>query len=251
LTAIQNNNKPDDDKNRLGTEWQQYAGWDLIEDWDTLAPYCTLEQFLVGRASFWAAGLGSDRALWFFSSWRRYREPGYFDNPVYLAKPGAQAFVDKERAKRPPEPALATYSAFIEWLYQSGEPWQEWTLLRPDHHDLAAAAGIWLVDSLGLTPEQVVANRNTHHRAFSLDGLAALANVAMPEKFVMESPGLPVPCVDKSAKDYKVAGYLDWIKSLKYPDEPLALMDMLVVAGSGIGGFKHDSILYPSCKAPE
>jgi hypothetical protein len=107
-----------------------------------------------------------------------------------------------------------------------------------------AAAGVWLIDTLGLSPAQVIENYLTHWRAFSIGGLDSLADVAMPARFIRDTPLLPIACVAESAAKYGVSDYIPWGSGLPYPDEDLCLLDMMMAASSGIT--EGNGGLYPA-----
>jgi hypothetical protein len=224
----------------LAGDWAQYQDWDLMQDYPLISRYCSLEQFLIGRAC-WLARLCS-RSVAGYNFWQNYREPSWFTNSIYLSKPGSREFVAKERAGYPPAGALDSYASFLGWRYGLGVPWQE--SLDPRHHDLMAAAGIWLIDVLGLSPAQVIENYLTHWRAFSIGGLGSLADVTMPASFIRDTPALPVPAVAESAAKFGVSDYIPWGSGLPYPDEDLHLMDMMMAASSGIT--EGNGGLYPA-----
>ena len=94
----------------------EWAGWDLIQDAGAILPWCSMDQFVVGRAS-WVAWKYHGRMVDSYRYWKGHKEPDWYSNPVYLSKPGSIEAVAKERAKYPPASALESFAAFARWEY--------------------------------------------------------------------------------------------------------------------------------------
>ena len=200
----------------------EWAEWDLIQDSTAVLQHCSMDQFIVGRAS-WVAWDGAQRLLDDVRFWRGYQEPDWYASPVYLSKPGSLAWVEKQRSQYPPSDALESFSSFARWACQ-GEG-----QLR---NHFAIASGIWLVDTLGLSPQQVTANGLEHARAWRF-GFNELARVVGPQVMVTESPTIPLEGFP--------AG--DWVDR-STADAPVPVLDMLLACPSGIRA-AHGRI-YPS-----
>ena len=188
-----------------------WADWDLMQDSTAVLQHCSMDQFVVGRAS-WVAWDGAQRLLDSFRFWLTYTEPDWYSNAVYLSKPGSVEWVARERAKHPPKDALENFQSFARWSSMEGR--------SRDH--FAIACGIWLIDNLGLTADQVTANGLAHCRAWKFK-FDSLAMVTVPEAIALDAPSIPIP-------GFPVG---DWVDKPGI-ETPIAILDLLMACPSGI-----------------
>ena len=210
----------------LGGWGKEWADFDLIADSGAILPWCSMDAFIVGRAS-WVAWKHCKPMVDSYRYWSNHQEPDWFTNEAYLSKPGSIEAVAAERAKYPPASALESFAAFSRWEYSgNGEL----------HDHIAIASAVWLIDTLALPPQQVIDNGLSHARAWTF-GFNELACVVAPEAMVMESPlipleGFPVP--------------KPWAKRVA-KDGPMEVLSMLLVVASGIHR-DHGRGLFPTVK---
>ena len=207
----------------VSTEWSDF---DLIKDASSILDHCSMDHFVIGRAC-WVARKHAQRMIDNYRHWKyTHKEPDWFENPVYLSKPGSVAWVAKERAKYPPDWALKNFASFAKWSYQ-GEGKLE------DHTAIASA--VWLLDTLGLTVDQLIDNAVEHGRAWQF-GWEMLAKVTVPNVIDLTTPtmpvdGLPVP--------------KEWQKWLKKDGAPMEVLAMILCVKSGVSQH-HGRWLFPT-----
>ena len=210
----------------LGGWAGEWSDFDLIQDGPCILPWCSMDAFVVGRAS-WVAWKYHGRMVDSYRYWKGHKEPDWYSNPVYLSKPGSIEAVAKERAKYPPASALESFAAFSRWEYSgNGEL----------HDHIAIASAIWLIDTLALPPQQVISNALSHGGAWQW-GFDRLARVVAPDAMAYNSPTIPLPGFPVPKP---------WAKRV-VKDGPTEVLAMLLVVPSGIR-VDHGRGLFPTVK---
>lgn len=210
----------------LGGWAGEWAGWDLIQDGPCILPWCSMDQFVVGRAS-WVAWKHCKPLVDSYRYWKGHKEPDWFTSPIYLSKPGSVEWVEKQRATYPPASALESFSSFARWEYQGDGHL---------HDHIAIASAIWLIDVLALSPQQVIDNGLSHARAWTF-GFESLAHVVAPDTLVLTSPDIPLPGLPVPRP---------WAARVK-KDGPMEVLAALLVVASGIR-VDHGRSLFPTVK---
>jgi hypothetical protein len=249
--------------------WGDFEGFALLVD-PSWRPYCRLEQFLIGRASM--------AACW----WRsltdcynnlalKHREPDWWRNSAWRSKtPDWEQRIERERRLHCPPENRRSMVAFVEWLYDDNAPrtesYQPWAWCQPDvgsmyqwpdwrfhrqgllplAHALAIASAIWLVDDLGMKPEQVRSAASAHFCAFRWNDLSRLAQVQLPDR-----------PITSTSPQLRIAEMTTWAKAHDLPvDEDrsrqgagLELLELLMCVASGCGGPHGCELIFPSLEA--
>ena len=210
----------------LGGWGKEWSDFDLIADSGAILPWCSMDAFIVGRAS-WVAWKHCKPMVDSYRYWSNHQEPDWFTNEIYLSKPGSKEWVEKQRATYPPSDALESFAAFARWEYQ-GDGQLE--------HQIAIASAVWLIDTLALSPQQVIDNGVAYCRAWTF-GFNELARVVAPETMAYSSPDIPLPGFPVPAP---------WAKRVA-KDGPTEVLAVLLVAASGIR-VDHGRSLFPTVK---
>lgn len=249
----------------LGPGW--WDDWD--NDFDLLRdpswrPYCSLEQFLIGRASMLACLW---RLMYSYAYWSRHSDPYWWSHPVWRGKtPDWEKQVDRERRLHCPQENRGSMTSFVDWLYSSaprGEserPWEwcqpkvgslyHWPCWRfhmmgllPTVHALAVASACWLIDDLGMTPQQVQDSASKHVCAFKWRDLPRLAQVQRPNRpITSDSPKLRIAEMTTAAEARGIP--VDDERSRQ--GDGLELLELLMSVASGCGGPHGREMIFPS-----
>lgn len=215
LETIRESAKTSIDAGRwAGTEWAEF---ELIQDAPTILKYCSLDQFIVGRAAWGICNFdyGLRRLLDSYRFWTNYTEPDWFTNEVYLAKPGSIEVVAQRRAEYPPDWAMADFASFCRWEYQGDG--------RLSHH-VAIASAQWLLDN-GMTPEQIGEAGGAYLGAWRW-GFDRLATITPPEALDISESTAAIP-VEGLPLDKR------WAARVKV-EGPLPVLAILLCVASGL-----------------
>ena len=162
-------------------------------------------------------------------------------------------------------------AGFLDWLYHDNAPlpagdrpwewcqrgvgsayhWPSWEFhqrgLLPKTHALAKSAAIWLIDDLGLSPEQVWESASAHTCAFKWKDLPRLREVGPPPRPIASaSPKLRLAELEAWAQDHR----LPVKESPEAAMDGLELLDLLLCVPSGIDGPHGLERWFPSIAPP-
>lgn len=208
----------------LGVWAADWSDFDLIQDAAAVLQWCSMDQFVIGRAC-WVAWKYCKPMLDDYRYWSRHTEPDWYSNSVYLAKPGSIEAIAKTRSTYPPNSALENFQSFARWAYTGDGK-------LADH--VAIASAVWLIDILGMAPGVVTSNGLAHVRAWRF-GFEGLARVEVPDVMAYDSPTMPVAGLPVPKK------WQTWLKK----GEPMEVLAMLLCVRSGIRS-PHGRWLYPT-----
>ena len=250
--------------------WDDFSGdYALLAD-PSWRPYCDLDRFVVGRASM-LANLWAGRLVCGLHNWRLHQEPYWWTSPVWRNKTAnwEQQIESERRLYCPPE-NRQSMASFVNWLYgdrpkrEGDRPW-EWCQpdvgnqytwpdygfhrrgLLPLVHALAIASATWLIDDLGLQPEQVQASASLHLAAFRWRELSRLREVELPpHPIISNSPTLPIARLTTWARAHNLPVDAERVKA----GDRLELLELLLCVASGCGGPHGRERWFPALSVP-
>ncbi len=156
-------------------------------------------------------------------------------------------------------------AVFVDWLYsdapknESSEPWgwcqpdvgnpytwPGWEFhlrgLLPLIHSLAIAANCWLVDDLGMKPQQVKDAASAHYCAFKWRDLSRLREVEFPKRPIIgTSPKLRLADMAIAARRRNIPVGEQGVKA----GDGVELLKLLMSVSSGCGGPHGRGLLFP------
>lgn len=247
--------------------WDEFEGFALLAD-PSWRPYCSLDQFLVGRASTVARWW---RVLDSYASWHQKQEPNWWSSKAWQSKtPDWQGQIERQRRLFCPPENRKTMAGFLQWLYsdaprcwESEIPWlwcgpdvgsqYHWPGykfhqqgLLPVAHALVVASACWLVDDLGLKPQQVSDNASAHYCAFKWRDLSRLAQVQLPDRPITgTSPKLRIAEMTAWALAHDIPG--DEERSRQ--GDRLELLELLMCVASGCASPHGRELWFPALGA--
>jgi hypothetical protein len=226
--------------------------------------WCSLEQFLIGRAAsvaIWWRSLDS------FAYWSKHEPPYWWALPAWQRKtPDFQERIDSERRIFCPPDNRSSFRAFQHWLYSDAprcdsdrpENWcqpdiesytwpgyRHWRSGRlPVLHAFSVAACTWLIDDLQLAPAQVRESATNHFCGFRWD-LSMLAQVHPPGRAITgTSPTLHVAEMATWAKKHKIPVNKTQVKAA----DGIEILELLTSIPSGCEGRHNYEQYFPSIK---
>lgn len=206
-------------------DWSEWSGTPLLED-SSWRPYCTLSQFIVGRAALCASWW---RFLDLYDYWsRRFRESDWMKSPAARRDPHYADLRAREQSLWCPPENRVSVRSFSAWLYsdspksETSDPWRwcnpgtasPYYWPGPEHidrgflpitHALMVASSILLVDECGMSPMAVKSATTIHRAAFPGNDLRRLGDVEVPaslQQIDADSVVIPIHDMVAGAKDH-------------------------------------------------